>query len=868
MTSREVDVSAAVQTGDYIATGSDAQHPRFGGKVRALADLGNANLEGANLAGASIPAWFALTPEAFGVSVQPSGADHQVQMPQALKTELARAVHQLCPDDALLAVRSSAAGEDSVSHSFAGLLDSVLNVATPDVEEAVATVWRSAFSERVLEYRRSRDMDSSDAAAPAVLIQRMVKAEVAGVAFSADPVTGERVVVIAAVPGLGESLVSGERDGDTYRVAGEVVTAVATPEGDVLTPTQALAVARLARACEAHFGSPQDTEWAFENDRLYLLQSRPITTIAAGSQIPLTGETVIWDNSNIIESYSGMTTPLTYSFAQRAYGAVYRQFCLLLGVRATKIAEHSARFDGMIGLIRGRIYYNLSNWYRLLALLPGFTLNRPLMEQMMGVNEALPPDLERDISAPGTSRLRDSADLARAGVGLVGSLIRLPGMQRAFYARLEDALAGGMTGKPSLAELVSEYRRLESQLLTRWDAPLVNDFFAMIFYGSLRRMGERWYPDLGDSVQNALIVGGGGMISAEPAERLHTLARLARQVPGLPETLCNADLDQIERAVGQHAELKGGAAAYLERFGDRCLDELKLESATLADEPLLLWRSVGQLARLDVQDKAAVDTEGEKRRLEAEIRGRLSPLRRPLFSFVLGQARARVRDRENLRFERTRVFGRARRLFLEMGARLVEGGNLSSARDVFWLEVDEVLGTAEGSTAESASTTRLRELVALRQAEFAHFATLPAPLRRFTTRAGVETGPEHAGTASTAGQDNDSRRGIACSPGIVRGPVRVVTDPRSANLSGPTIIVAERTDPGWILVLPLARALLVERGSLLSHSAIVSRELGIPAIVAVPGVTAWLKDGDWVELNGSTGEIRRIAADEPNGSGA
>ena len=370
MTSGEANVSAAVQAGDsiageYIATGSAALHPRFGGKVRALAELA-----GADLTGASIPAWFALTPEAFGASVrQVSGQPIDIQMPQALKTELARAVRQLCPDGALLAVRSSAAGEDGVSHSFAGLLDSVLNVASSKVEAAVATVWRSAFSERVLEYRRSKGMED-DTAAPAVLIQRMVQATVAGVAFSADPVTGEGVVVIAAVPGLGESLVSGERDGDTYRVAGEVVTAVATPEGDVLTPAQARAVTGLARACETHFGRPQDTEWAFEGEVLFLLQSRHITTISAGSQIQGAGETVIWDNSNIIESYSGMTTPLTYSFAQRAYGAVYRQFCMLLGVRRAKIADHSARFDGMIGLIRGRIYYNLSNWYRLLALLP------------------------------------------------------------------------------------------------------------------------------------------------------------------------------------------------------------------------------------------------------------------------------------------------------------------------------------------------------------------------------------------------------------------------------------------------------------------------------------------------------------------
>ena len=94
--------------------------------------------------------------------------------------------------------------------------------------------------------------------------------------------------------------------------------------------------------------------------------------------------------------------------------------------------------------------------------------------------------------------------------------------------------------------------------------------------------------------------------------------------------------------------------------------------------------------------------------------------------------------------------------------------------------------------------------------------------------------------------------------------MRVVLDPRKANLDGPSIIVAERTDPGWILILPLARALLVERGSLLSHSAIVSRELGIPAIVAIPGVTSWLKDGDWVELDGSNGTVKRISPDGAN----
>jgi pyruvate,water dikinase len=840
-----------------IARGSDAAAPQFGGKVRALAKL-----EGV----ARIPAWFALSPAAFVMSGNAGLEPDAFKISSEVRATLETALRELSPDGALVAVRSSASDEDGTAYSFAGQLESVLEVAHSAVPDAVLRVWRSGFSARLTEYRRAHRLGAPSA--PAVLVQRMVRATVSGVAFSRDPVSGAKACVIAAVPGLGESLVSGERDGDTYRVQDGTVTTVATPEGNVLSETQALEVAALAARLEAHFGAPQDLEFAFEGDALYLLQSRPITTLKADgssssvSNNPVsspepsseTGEEIIWDNSNIIESYSGTTTPLTYSFARRAYTAVYRQFLVILGVDAGRIADNSNRLEAMIGLVRGRIYYNLSNWYRLLALLPGFKLNRALMEQMMGVNEALPDALEREIATgqAGVSRWRDAFDLTRAGVGLLLSWARLEPMKAAFYARLNQTLEPVPLETMDLSALVAHYRSLEGKLLTRWDAPLVNDFFAMIFYGVLRRIAQNWLSDRA-GLQNALIVGGGGMVSAEPAARLEALAGLARGDAGLVDALCNGSLEQITRALEGHAELRSGAAAYLERFGDRCLDELKLESATLNDEPLLLWRSIGQLARLE--GHTAHDAGATAKAAELEARDALPPLRRAVFNFVLAQARARVRDRENLRFERTRVFGRARRIFLEIGARLASSGAIDTPRDVFWLEVSDLIGYVEGT----ATTTDLRALVNARRQEFEGFKAQPAPPRRFTTRGPVRAGAtlETRETTADAGLEH-ARSGIACSPGVVRGPVRVVLDPRTANLTEPVIIVAERTDPGWILILPLARALLVERGSLLSHSAIVSRELGIPAIVAIPGVTTWLKDGDWVELDGSSGVVKRV----------
>src|SRR5207302_10774316 len=164
----------------------------------------------------------------------------------------------------------------------------------------------------------------------------------------------------------------------------------------VLTDEQAAAAAALARQSGRRFGRPQDVEWAVEGGKLYLLQSRPITSLNAVADPD--GVVNIWDNSNIAESYNGVTTPLTFSFARRAYEEVYRQFCRILRVPGAQVEASADVFRHMLGLVRGRVYYNLLNWYRLLSLLPGFKANRRFMEQMMGVKEGLPEHFVAEMS--------------------------------------------------------------------------------------------------------------------------------------------------------------------------------------------------------------------------------------------------------------------------------------------------------------------------------------------------------------------------------------------------------------------------------------------------------------------------------------
>ena len=288
---------------------------------------------------------------------------------------------------------------------------------------------------------------------------------------------------------------------------------------------------------------------------------------------------------------------------------------------------------------------------------------------------------------------------------------------------------------------------------------------------------------------------------------------------------------------------------YLTKFGDRCLDELKLESATLHDDPTPLYKGVAAIAALG-EPRAPIAVADPEQKVAAALHGH--PLRRWLFRRVLRNARDRVRDRENLRFERTRLFGRVRRIFVELGRRFHAIGRLENPRDVFYLELHEALGLCDGT----ATTTDLRALVAARCAEFArHHAAAPPP-DRFITHGIPSQIPPIAQPVMT--QEGEERRGLGCCPGIVRGKVRVVTDPRGASLEAGEILVAERTDPGWVMLFPAASGLLVERGSLLSHSAIVSRELGLPAVVSVAGLTIWLRTGDEVEFDGSTGIIRRL----------
>ncbi|MDN5786897.1 PEP-utilizing enzyme, partial [Pseudorhodobacter sp.] len=487
------------------------------------------------------------------------------------------------------------------------------------------------------------------------------------------------------------------------------------------------------------------------------------------------------------------------------------------------------------------------NWYRALALLPGFSLNRAYMETMMGVSTPMPAEVTDSIGPPparGLGRALEYLKLVRVGAGLLWQAMWLPRTRARFYERLNAALNSGFdTTTAGPTALAAEYRRIESTLLDRWDAPLVNDFLCMIAFGASRNLLEKWLGPQGLLLHNDVMIGQGDIISAEPAQRISRMGQMVAAA-GVADGVREHGL----AALAAHPAIAADVHSYIAKFGDRCTEELKLESIPLTDDPSSLLQAIAASAMREAVAHHVV-SEPDWALLFPK-----NPIKRQFARWLIGWTKARVRDRENLRFERTRIFGYTRRVFLALGREFAARGLIATPRAIFFLTVEEALGAVEGA----ALSPNLKAIIALRKAEAEASALRPDPPERIELR-----GPAIAPVWDAVPVDKDTateRVATGCSAGQVTARARVIRDPRTETLAPGDILVARHTDPGWIAVFCNASAIVVERGSLLSHSAIVARELGIPCVVGLKNATEWIKDGEIVAVDGATGRVERVDA--------
>ncbi len=827
--------------------------------------------------GFRVPAFVVIPAEAYLEVIAQSPDREKAISEYAFPESIWESISNHLPGVPFFAVRSSALDEDGSAHSFAGQFETYLYVTKENLFEKIKQVWRSAHSERVNAYRESQALPASQGIA--VIVQEMIDADVAGVGFGINPVTGNRKEkVISAVYGLGEGLVSGELNADTFTIkekemnknivqkTHQIKQAVngGTCQTEVLPELQEKSclsdaqLQELSAALDTLFlnqNKYQDIEFAFKGEALYLLQTRPVTTtqLLADSSC----EHIIWDNSIIIESYPGVTTPLTFSFIIKVYEAVYRQFAQLMGVSEKEVEEQNETFANMLGLINGRVYYNLLSWYKALAMLPGYSINAAFMEKMMGVKERF--ELK---DLPKRSKFSERLRVLNMVRILLKNLRGLPKMRedfvRDFNATMKTYSAMDFNTK-NAGELMDLYLNFEKTLLKKWKAPLVNDFFAMIYFGVLQKLVVKYEIDQNGTLHNDLMCGAKDIISTEPICRCLAIAGSIQKDLAAKKNFLEKpeeDLYQLHLHKLLPEPISQQINEYLALFGNRCVGELKLETRTYLQEPAAFFRILKSYVMQGVTAESTHNTVEQDLRHAAEHKVKIAlknkPFKKMIFHYFLKRARILVSSRENLRYERTRAFGVVRELFCSIGQHFYAEGLISDSRDIFFLTKEDIFNYIKGTSVNYD----LKALIALRKEQFSAFET-QTTAERIDTRGTVYAGNDFFKQRHTEILTGDLK-GLGCCPGRVRAKVQVVRQPSEVTHLNGDILVTSSTDPGWVTLFPTASAILVERGSLLSHSAIVSREMGKPCIVGITGLLSRLKTGDEVEMDGATGEIRII----------
>ncbi|MCG8549036.1 MAG: PEP-utilizing enzyme [Desulfobacterales bacterium] len=794
-------------------------------------------------------------------------------------------------------VRSSAVDEDRSGASFAGLHDSFLFIKSEsDLILKIKAAWASLFNTRALSFRLQHQITLQNIKI-AVIIQKMVSAYKSGIIFTANPNTHNiNEILISCLYGAGEGIVSAGLDADLFTVSKENhghTTAIASKTEQLVfdenagTGLKTVAVssslqdkpclaefeiselAKISTDLENSYGKPQDIEFSIDkNSTIFILQSRPITTLHEYG--PAAGNRIVWDNSNIIESYSGPTTPLTFSFIRHAYTIVYHCFAGVMGISSKKVHESRYIFENMLGLINGRVYYNIINWYKLVQLFPGFHYNKTFMESMMGIREKI--TIDDDDSKAGFFQ-KYFVELPKL-LFLVGRSVynfsRMKKLVKAFddnfnlhYSHWEHMDFNRMPPK----DLMQIYREMESALLWNWKTPIINDFYVMIFYGLLKHVCEKWYGDESGSLQNDLICGEGNIESTQPTKLLMEITRLVKQDKQFVKTfesLTPEALVTLVRSAPKYHEISKKIDHYLKEYGFRCINELKLEEPSLKETPQFLFQIIQNYLKMDNEDALNPELMEQKEkhiRQQAEQKvnqhlsgTRLAAVKKRMFSWILNSARNGVKNRENMRFARTKIYGLVREMFNAVGRHFEHEGIIETQSDIYYLSVDEIWDFINGT----AISTDFKALINLRKKEFKSYnsSETDSPDDHFETFGMVYHKNRFKNTkVDTSSQRTDGLKGIGCSPGKVTKPVKIVKSPTDDLTINGEILVAGRTDPGWVPLYPSVSGILIERGSILSHSAIVAREMGIPTIVGIPNLLNVLKDDQVVTMDGSTGEL-------------
>lgn len=547
-----------------------------------------------------------------------------------------------------------------------------------------------------------------------------------------------------------------------------------------------------------------------------------------------------WDNANIIESYPAVCSPLTFSFARFIYKEVYAQTAGVFGYSPAFIRDKSRQLETLLGYHGGRFYYNLETWCELVAYLPGFADNPGVLQEMMGVR----PEDRIEI-APKPLSFRQKIALLTRILGLYRGHARAVENWLEEFEENRQVIQGLLAGAKTADEAFAVYVEIEKRFLLNWRVPIINDIFTMIFSGRLRKWSR---SALGHELDPKMLFSIGKSGNAEMVVRLRQIVELIRANVPVREAFLRATPSRRLHLLTSEKLLRESVEAFLRDFGLRNGHDLKLETPNIQEDPEALADIIAEYLHHSVESRGNSPESGDTSEALAlqELRG-LSLHKRMLGRWLMYRTREVVRHREVMRTRRSQAFGLVRQVFLILGKDFEARGLLQDRADIFMLETEEIFNVVRG-----LSTLRsLHQLVEVRRAEAKQYQGEIMP-DHFQTK-GIPSlsipKPEKVQKAS------GELRGVPNYPAIVEGEVLVLDKPDLAAQVRGKIVVCPFTDPSWVPIMGLVKGLIVERGGLLSHAAIVSRELELPSILGVKGAVSTLKTGWIVRMDSTNGTV-------------
>lgn len=875
--------------------------------VRPLGELSSTDLaiaggKGANLgelvrAGFPVPDGFVVTTAAYDAFVASSDLDARLderaavtdtgaigalfasaELPDEIADAIAAGYAEL--GGGPVAVRSSATAEDLPDASFAGQQDTFLNVAgTDEVLDAVRRCWASLWNARAIAYRERARHDAGAGLSIAVVVQRLVSAEVAGVMFTANPANGRREqTVITAAWGLGEAIVGGLVEPDEYlvdrvhpengrrRIANKKVMTigvaggseqVATPASKAdtatLTEAQVRELTALGQRIEAHFGVPQDIEWALADGAFRVLQARPITALPdpigdVPTDWPLPRPRGLYFRASIVEQ---LPDPLTPLFADLIRVAVPIGLDRLMATLSPNLVGLDIDFP----TINGYAYYEYSRtaMARMSALTPmagvlltqqGFVMDRWRDHALPDYQAAVAEWVDRDPAAlPASELLRGVRALLAAAC--------------IYYSNVQMVI-------PAAAMTELTWTKLYDALLRRPGDPQASDF--LLGFDSTPLLAEK---------------------------SLHALAVWCRDVPGLAAALDGLPGGYVLAAEtpegmdpADWAGFVGRLREHLDRFG-HTIYNLDFANPVPADDPTPVIEALkhaiaGRGADPGQRQRDAVE---RRERITAELLDRLDPVRRKAARASLAAAQVWAPVREDALAAMGLAWPTLHRLLDEFGARLVGAGGIGRTEDVFWLTAAEADADATALDAAGldpgdldAGDLDAGDLDAGDPALPDHRAAIDARRTQWRGRK-LATPPQYLPLsrlmtmmdgmmpARDGNQSGPVLRGTGGSGGRVTAPARVLTGADDfAGFQPGEILVAPITTPAYTPLFALASGVVTDIGGVLSHGSIVAREYGIPAVLGTGNASKRIATGDVITVDGGTGTVRLDGSAEPETS--